>query len=803
MLKNLKKLHIPISKKNNSEEDIFNIPIKDFISDMVLDYDGRYKIIANITPINGELLPEDELSDVAEAIATSLASFDGRIGIYIQSEKINIDSNLNFMENHKNYLNSELKILILDEEIKYLKTMTGKSRNVLNFYIALETKQKNSSVAEDLLLESLKTVKNELEGQDMYVEQLKKNEIKELLYCKMNPEQSESEPFQEDWELQNILPQNATRFKDGRHLEIENRLYRFFSITKYPQTVQKFRWLRKIFTTKGDLNIAIILTPKNKGTIQKELSNAVKEVKARADMNKDKDEVKNQEYTAEYESAIKMINDLGADNVSLYDVNITIGVSETDFEKLDTLANSLKAKISSCYCQSTELKYKGFDPFFTILPILADNKITQNYVWNFSNKDIGAIIPFDSSELMESKGVLVAENVTSNGLVIIDYYNKVYNNPHLAIVADSGSGKTFFIQTDAIRQMPFMDYIIMFDVDGSLKFPWAKKYRFSPTSGVITNPFHIRNAVIDSEDESEDGKSNVGDFLATKVMDCIVFFKWIISDMTSFNEALLEEDIRDTYEKCGINFNSQELPKEFPTLSVLEKVMKEKIEDESKSEKSRAAREDILASLNPYINGAYSKMFNGQTNWGYEAHTIFDISRLPEAVQKPMYEILLKDSWQFCKKDGVINPPKKRIYVDEAHEFADPNNPQTLKFLSTKLIKQGRKYGVSVVTATQNLPDFLSIERYGQAILDNSFFKIFFRLGETDLPEAQKLYKFSPSEIKVLSSTNKKGNKGRGIFCLGSRRVVIQTKASKYELEIIDPKQYEDIYKVPSRYYKG
>jgi len=141
------------------------------------------------------------------------------------------------------------------------------------------------------------------------------------------------------------------------------------------------------------------------------------------------------------------------------------------------------------------------------------------------------------------------------------------------------------------------------------------------------------------------------------------------------------------------------------------------------------------------------------------------------------------------------------VYVDEAHQFADPDNPQTLKFLANS-IKRGRKYGISFVTATQNLPDFLSIERYGQAIIDNSYFKLFFRLGETDLPVARDLYGFSDQEMAILrgSSSKRQGAKGKGIFIAGSQRVVIQVRASKYELEIVDPVQYEEIYDKKSKY---
>lgn len=783
------------SNKLNETKSNFCLPIEN-IKDLIMTKDDVYKIVLKVSPVNGELLSDEGLETISDSIQRALSAFDGRIGIYIQSEGVNIENNITNIEQYKLELNSEIKLVLLEEQKKHIQSMAVRSRNVLNFYTVFEVKNDSFSSAQELLYDAYQAFKSELEAMDMYVDQLFENDIKALLYERMNPESSQSEPFNQDWEIENTLPENARIFKDGRHIEIENRVYRFFSIVKYPATVERYRWLRRVFNTKGDINIAIILTPKNKATIARELSKAVNEIGAKA-LDARKDESLRQKYQAEKESAVKMINELGNDNISLYDTNITISISAPDIKELNTLSNLLRSKISSVYCQATELKYKGYDPFITTLPILAENKITSNYVWNLTTKDVASLIPYDSSELMEPKGIFIGENVISGGLVIIDTYNKIYNNPHECIIADSGSGKSFRIKTDAIRHIPYRDFIIMFDLEGEFYYPWGKRYKFSPTSGIISNPFHIRNTVVDSDDSGDDS-TDIGTYLSTKIMDAMMFFKWILPALKSFDEALLEEDIRDCYGIKDIDFNSKILPDTFPTLNTLSDVIKSKIKNAKTSSKAKEARENILASLKPYISGAYSHMFNGQTNWDYDFFTVFDISGLPEAVTQPLYDILLKDTWQFCKKDRVKT---KRVYVDEAHQFADPENPQTLKFLSNS-IKRGRKYGISFVTATQNLPDFLSIERYGQAIIDNSYFKIFFRMGETDIPVVKKLYNFSEKELSILkgSSSKRSGAKGKGIFIAGSQRLVIQVRASKYELEIVDPLQYEEIYGQKSRF---
>jgi hypothetical protein len=49
----------------------------------------------------------------------------------------------------------------------------------------------------------------------------------------------------------------------------------------------------------------------------------------------------------------------------------------------------------------------------------------------------------------------------------------------------------------------------------------------------------------------------------------------------------------------------------------------------------------------------------------------------------------------------------------------------------------------------------------------------------------------------------RKGSKGKGIFIAGSQRVAVQIRASKFELEIVDPVQYEEIYGQRPKFTSG
>ena len=782
-------LNLNIFRNKKEINKLFDLGI-DKIENNIIVSGKLHKMIMKVSPINGELLNSEALEQITQALQGALSSFPERKGIYIMSERVDISENIRNIDKKLETLDDSFKISKLKMQKEHLLELSERIKNVLNFYFVIEHYNKSLDSALAVLSDRLSIVKNQLESCGMAVDQLKNAEIKQLLYTKMNPEQSVINPYRRSFELENIYPQSATIFEDGKHLEVEHTLYRHFAITKYPLKVDKYRWLHKIFQINENVTIAIILDPKNPSSITKQLSKAVAECEAKE--NYAKTEEMKVKYRAEKESAKAMIERLSGENSSLYDTSILISVAGSNKEELETNCNIVRSKIASSFLQSTEIVRKEFEPYIATLPILANNRVTELYKWNMLSDDIASIIPFDSSEYCEKTGVLIGENDISNGLVIVDYRNQIYNNANMCVLAEAGAGKTFFLMCDIMRGIPYTDYTVVFDVKGDMRFPFGERYSFSPTSNIVVNPFHIRNLV------AEGGALQIAkDVLVQKCMDLITFFRWIIPNMSAIEESVLDKILIKTYEKCGLTYESAILPKKFSTFSDMEIVMEEELKNTTSSIEKEIISKFQLA-LAPYISGNYSKMFNGQTNWNFNEFTVIDLSNVNETVAKPLYDILLKDVWNFCRESGTINPKLKSIYIDECHYFADLKNPQTLEFISNKLAKQGRGFGVRLVTATQNVPDFLSVEKYGQAILDNSFFKLFMRMGPSDIPVIQELFHFTESELSILKGSivqRGRGVKGKGLFLVGgAHKIAIQTIASRTELEIIDPKQFSEKY---------
>ena len=101
------------SKSKKTIKGAFTLPIES-ISDLIECKDGIYKIVLKVSPVNGELLSRDSLEMISDSIQGAFSSFDGRIGIYIQSESVDIDTNIANIEKLMSELNSEIKLVLLE-----------------------------------------------------------------------------------------------------------------------------------------------------------------------------------------------------------------------------------------------------------------------------------------------------------------------------------------------------------------------------------------------------------------------------------------------------------------------------------------------------------------------------------------------------------------------------------------------------------------------------------------------------------------------------------------------------------------
>lgn len=784
---------LSIPKKKPKMTPAQALPFKEY-NDYLKMNDGTYRCILKVSPINNDLLADDENESVVQNMqeAINAAPNSSIQQITISSERLNLDDYIAYLEQKHRETTQSYFLERLEAVQSYVKRTSIRQRTTKTFYFTLASRTSDLTRATEEFQDAVKRISDALSASDIYIKVLRKHDGLRMLYEKLNPRTSVSQPYQPSMNtLTSIAPVPITHEWES-HSTMDGMFYRFFTITNYPSTPVKPAWLSAVLNVNAEVDVSIILQPRGKQKIIDSIDKSLGFIRYRRDQPGTRQSEKN-ELDRKEASSIELLNQLSSDAENMYNVTIMISVRERTLKELDLSSDRVLTAVSSSRMNARQVVLLGNDPIWMTLPIAykSHHLSNPNMCWPMQSSAIASILPFNSSDFMMSTGVIKGKNPNTNSLIIADRRERrAVDNPNEVVIAPSGRGKTVYAQADISRENQLGTKIIVIDPEREYKFKFGERVVFSIGSPFCTNPFHIRSAIIDLDDEEEEDVHNdsrnyvedVGQYLQRKIADLIPFFRQIYPAMDSTEEAELSRAMITVYdEKAGLNFHSKELPDTFPTISDL---------DEICSRQEFNLLGNFRKNLSPYVNGIYAKMFNGQTNWSMDTElTVLDINSLSEVIQPQMMYLLLQDIWEYIKID---RNEAKGLYVDEAWKLADPDNPQTLKFLYS-LAKRIRKYGGYLTTITQNVEDFFGAgkgsKNYGQAIFDNAFFKMFLGLSEKDYSTLKETgFTFSRKEERILK---RRKSKGRGIYMIGSTRVEIQSTPLVDELQFIDPSEYK------------
>lgn len=148
--------------------------------------------------------------------------------------------------------------------------------------------------------------------------------------------------------------------------------------------------------------------------------------------------------------------------------------------------------------------------------------------------------------------------------------------------------------------------------------------------------------------------------------------------------------------------------------------------------------------------------------------------------KRAQYYNIMSYAWEILSK----NKDERDILIaDECHILIDPNIPQTLEYLRN-ISKRARKYNSSIIVISQSLEDWLNekIRLYGQSLLANSTYKMFFKMDGQDLRDLVKTFGLTKKEENLIYNAKK----GECLLTAGTRKIFATLKVPLQELQIID-----------------
>lgn len=536
-------------------------------------------------------------------------------------------------------------------------------------------------------------------------------------------------------------------------------------------------WMAKLTENTGAI-FSINIEPTDNTELIENLDARVRDASSLSKIAKN--ESVKQMREAEVKEASDIISRMINNNevVSYLTIYICVSAQEekellTKCSEVEREVQKLKLKIRPITNYLLTSGFKAVAPFFTIQADLTEyfkrNILTSSFTGGFL---------FNTNTFIDEKGFYFGIN-QNGGIIIFNIWHKDADrtNSNMLVVGSSGAGKSLSVKHLIYNELPSSKILIIDSEDEYTYLAKNLKGKIvncgGSNTGHILNPLQIRA----SKDDEEDMNA-----MAIHFQFLHTFFEILFPSLTDMEFSMLDIVLEELYTKFGITQETNFLELEntdFPILEDLYYLLEEKNEKEYKDEYVK-----LLSLLRPISIGQASSIWNGYTDITIDTRlTVFNTKNMQEfqaKYKRAQYYNIMSYAWEILSK----NKDERDILIaDECHILIDPNIPQTLEYLRN-ISKRARKYNSSIIVISQSLEDWLNekIRLYGQSLLANSTYKMFFKMDGQDLRDVVKTFGLTKKEEKLIYNAKK----GECLLTAGTRKIFATLKIPLQELQIID-----------------
>ena len=563
---------------------------------------------------------------------------------------------------------------------------------------------------------------------------------------------------------------------DKNKLYLGDRFSKIFTIVHYPSNID-MGWLAKLIENTGAI-FSINIEPTDNTELIENLDARVRDATSLSKIAKN--ESIKQMREAEVKEASDIIGRMINNNEVVSYLTIYICVSAQEEKELNAKCEEVKREVQKLKLKMRPVTnflltsgFKAVAPFFTI-----QKDLTEYFKRNILTSSFTGGFLFNTNTFIDNKGFYFGIN-QNGGIIIFNIWKKDYDrtNSNMVVVGSSGSGKSLSVKHLIYNELPNSKILIIDSEDEYTYLGKNLKGKIincgGTQTGYILNPLQIR---VNKDDEDD---LNV---IALHFQFLHTFFEILFPSLTDIEFSLLDLVLEDLYTRFGITQDidiSKLENTDFPKLEDLYYLLEDKNEMDYKEEYVK-----LLSLLRPISIGQASTIWNGYTDITIDTRlTIFNTKNMQEfqaQYKRAQYYNIMSYAWEILSK----NKDERDILIaDECHILVDPNIPQTLEYLRN-ISKRARKYNSSIIVITQSIEDFLNekIKLYGQSLLANSTYKMFFKMDGQDLRDVVKTFGLTQKEESLIYNAKK----GECLLSAGTRKIYAILKVPQQELNIID-----------------
>lgn len=810
-----------VSSKKKKRKDMTledYLPIEKIANGIIYTTDHRYVKILEIEPINFLLRSAREQQGIIYSFISYLKISPVKLQIKMISKKADINKHLEQaaleLSRETNPHCRELQ----KDYIQFVKKLSSREAVSRRFFLIFEYEpfNVNRKVEEKEILAALETAAQTAKtflyqcGNQVVTHDNEDEFTTDVLYTLLNRTLCTEKPLQD--RIADVL---ARYMKEGRQEELDhirinefiapesvdfrhssyvriNGIYHAYLLVPSDGYKQKVApgWLSLLINAGEGIDIDFYLHKQPKDKIQQRLGQQIRinrsKIKDASDTNADFDDL---------DSAIRSGYFLKAglaNNEDFYYINLLITITASNLEELQWRIQEMKKLLISQDMDLHSCYFLQEQGFLSSLPLAnLDKKLYELSKRNVLTTGAASCYPFTSYSICDDNGILFGVNKHNNSLVIADIFDsKQYKNSNICILGCSGAGKTFTMQTMALRmRRKGIQVFIIAPLKGHEFYRACKNVggefiQISPASQNCINVMEIRK-VDNSVNELLDGPTLDASALASKIQRLHIFFSLLIPDMNHEEKQLLDEALIKTYARKGITHKNESLidpdhPNQYKEMPILEDVYN--ILMESPDTKR------LAHILNRLVHGSASS-FNQKTNVDLtNKYTVLDISELTgssDLLTVGMF-VALDYVWDKAKENRT---EEKAIFVDEVWQLIGASSNRLAAEFVLEIAKIIRAYSGAGIFATQDLNDFFALDdgKYGKGIINNCKTKIILNMEDEEAQRVKNILHLSETEVMNITHFQR----GNGLISTNNNNITVEFKASTLEKELITTDRQE------------
>jgi len=553
---------------------------------------------------------------------------------------------------------------------------------------------------------------------------------------------------------------------DFSTIRVGERFYKTFFVVGYPRFVSA-SWLSPLIDFDHSLNISMFIYPTQASDVLSNLRRKIAEMEALIASQIEENKVVDVKTQAALEDALSLAEELAKGVERFFEFSLYITIVSDSLKDLDETATRLTSTLSSLLILAKVSTLQMEEGFKSTIPMGQDKLFITR---NMDTTSLASTFPFTSAMLTQDRGIMYGINQQNGSLIVFDRYS--LENANEVVLGKSGSGKSYLIKLETMRQFMFGVEVIIIDPEGEYE-PLTKSVggeyvAFTPSTPIKINPFDLSGLYEEGENE-----------LGLKILSLHALLGIVLGELDSAHDAILDRALVETYKQKGITTDPSTQTKSPPIMEDLYKTLLG-MEDPIAS--------DLALRLERFIKGSLSGIFNQQSNFDIKnPFTVFSIKALEGKLRPIAMHVVLDFVWTKVRK----TLKKRLLIIDESWYLMSYEDSASFVY---GIAKRARKYYLALTTATQDVQDFLSTD-YGKAVLSNSSIQMLLKQSPTEIDTIDKVFYLSRGEKEYLLSSGV----GEGLFFAGLNHVAMRVIAAPFEHTVItsNPQEIEKMQEQP------